>query len=321
MEHRHIGDAVSRAELERAKELGRKAKSERTQREYAADWRDFQRFCTARSAAALPATPQTVGLYATHLHDRGLAYASIKRRLVAISQQHKLQGATPSPGADERVHEILKGIARERGAAPKRKDALTIDLIMKIMHVIPGTTLAGVRDRSLLLLGFSGAFRRSELAALDVRHLKWEKRGVIVHLPKSKTDPRGEGRDVAIPFASIEALCPVKALHGWIAAAGITSGAVFRTFNLQKALTGNRIDGRDVARVVQRYVKRAKIDGDFAAHSLRAGFVTSADDAGASTSQIQATTGHRSLHVLSGYIRRSRKRLFESHPLERILGI
>uniref|UniRef100_E6PJA6 Phage integrase n=1 Tax=mine drainage metagenome TaxID=410659 RepID=E6PJA6_9ZZZZ len=280
---------------ERAKAYARNARAATTHRAYARDWRDFAAFCAQVGFDALPAPPQAVAHYITAL--AGIkAVATIRRRLVAIAQMHKLQGFA-SPTSDPIVREILAGIERTHGVAPRRKSALTVELLKDILHRLdPG--LKGIRDRALLLLTFAGGFRRSEVAALDLADVRFETRGAVVTLRRSKTDQRGVGREVAIPQLRTATLCPVQALQAWLAAAAITEGALFRTFSMRGALQPHRIDGRDIARLVQRLARRAHLDGDFGAHSLRAGFITSGAMRGVAEVSLQAVTGHRSTTIL-----------------------
>jgi len=263
----------------------------------------------------LPATPQAVALYLAELAGKRKV-ATVRRRVVAITQHHKLLGF-PSPTADPIVREILKGIERTHGVAAHRKTALTAELLKDVLHRLD-TSLRGRRDRALLLLTFAGGFRRSEVAALDVADVRFERRGIIVTLRRSKTDQVGSGREVAIPQLRTEAICPVHALREWLEAAEISAGPIFRTFSIRGELQENRIDGRDVARLVQRLAGRARLEGDFAAHSLRAGFVTSGAEHGITEASLQNVTGHRSATILRGYVRRAT--LFDDAPLPRIMG-
>jgi integrase len=236
--------------------------------------------------------------------------------VVAIAQQHRLLGH-PSSTADPIVREILAGIARTHGIAPRTKTALTAELLKDVLHRLDDG-LRGRRDRALLLLTFGGGFRRSEVAALDVAEVRFEKRGAVVTLRRSKTDQLGAGREVAIPQLRTETLCPVHALRAWLAAAAIAEGPHFRTFSLRGELQEKRIDGRDLARLVQRLTGRARLEGDFAAHSLRAGFVTSGAERGIAEVSLRNVTGHRSAAILRGYVRRAT--LFDDAPLPRIMG-
>ena len=304
-----------------AKRFARAAKARATIDAYASDLADFERFCALHGLAALPAEPQTVGRYvsalaitgpaiprlrrepggATIVDIRPAAVSTIRRRLVAIAQYHRLLGHA-SPTENAIVCEIMKGIARELGTARKKKTALTFDLLKSVLRYA-GPDLLGLRDRALMLVAFSGAFRRSEVAALTVDDVRFEARGAAVNLRRSKTDQEGQGRVVALPRLGRAACCPVAALETWLARAGITAGPLFRTFSMKGALTEHSIEGRDVARIVQRLVVAAGLEGDFAAHSLRAGFVTSAARKKVPEIDIARVTGHRSFEILRGYVR------------------
>jgi integrase len=308
-------------EIERAKTYGRAAKSARTRHEYDRDWADFEDYCRQRSLAALPAEPQTVARYLAALARR-LKIATIRRRAISISQRHQQHGLE-TPTAHKLVRDVLTGIANAHGSAPQKKTALTLDLLRLALFGVGGSDLKIARDRAILLLGFAGAFRRAELAALDVVDLVFDERGLTVTLRRSKTDQQGAGREVGIPALTKEWLCPVRAMRAWLELAGITEGAVFRSFALPhgRARTGEleerRIDGRDVARLVQAVTRRSHVAGDFGAHSLRAGFVTSAAQKKVPEVDIQRVTGHRSVATLRGYVRRAT--LFEDPPLLTIM--
>ena len=250
---------------------------------------------------------------------RPAAVSTIRRRLVAIAQRHRLLGHA-SPTENAIVREIMQGIARELGTARKKKSALTFDLLESVLR-FAGPDLMGLRDRALMLVAFSGAFRRSEVAALTVDDVRFEARGAAVNLRRSKTDQEGEGRVVALPRLGRSACCPVAARETWLAQGGITDGPVFRTCSMHGNLTANAIGGgRGVARIVQRLVEAAGLDGDFAAHSLRAGFVTSAARKKVPEIDMTRVTGHRSFEVLRGYVRDVT--LFQDDsPLATIIGM
>jgi len=315
---------IEEAEIERAKAYGRAAKSTRTRREYARDWAAFERYCDSRNLTALPADPQTVARYIATLAG-ALTIATIRRRIVAISQVHQERGLE-TPTAHKVVREVLAGIANTHGTPVRQKEALTLDLLRAALLTLQRdrNALKATRDRALLLLGFAGAFRRSELAALDVGDLRFDRRGLTVTLRRSKTDQVGAGRDVAIPVVNVESLCPVRAMREWLERAEVTDGAVFRTFSMPRQrgepsrLQTQRIDPKDVARLVQRVARNARLEGDFAAHSLRAGFVTSAAQKKVPEVDIQRVTGHRSVATLRRYVRRAN--LFEDPPLASIIG-
>ena len=311
-------------ETERATSYNRAARSSRTRDEYARDWADFEAYCQSRGLSALPGDPRTVARYVASLGAR-LKISTIRRRVVSISQVHQERGLEP-PTRHKIVREVITGIANTHGGAPQKKSALTLDLLHAAILVIDDATLKGTRDRALLLLGFAGALRRSELAALDVADLAFDRRGLTVTLRRSKTDQGGSGREIAISSVDVAALCPVRALRRWLDAAQIAEGPVFRTFALPRGrrntasdtLKSQRIDGRDVARILQRVTMRAHVDGDFAAHSLRAGFITSAAQKKIPEVDIQRITGHRSVAVLRGYVRCAT--IFEDAPLSTIMS-
>jgi len=314
---------IDEREVERAKAYGRAAKSIGTRREYARDWADFERYCRSRNLAAFSAEPQTIARYVAALAGV-LTIATIRRRIVAISQVHQERGLE-TPTAHRIVREVLAGIANTHGSAVRQKEALTLELLRATLLTLQRdrNALKATRDRALLLLGFAGAFRRSELAALDVADLRFDRRGLTVTLRRSNTDQGGVGRDVAIPVVNIETLCPVRAMREWLEDADISEGAVFRTFSMPRRrgetshLQPQRIDPKDVARLVQRVARNAHLEGDFAAHSLRAGFVTSAAQKKIPEVDIQRVTGHRSIATLRRYVRRAT--LFEDAPLTTIL--
>lgn len=240
----------------------------------------------------------------------------MRKRAAAIARAHAA-GGHPNPCADLHVRNVLAGITRHVGIRPKKKDALTLDRLRAVLLELD-ESLQGLRDRALLLVGFAGAFRRSELAALDVEDLRFEERGVVVTLRRSKTDQEGAGREIGIPALDVAGLCPVRALRAWLDAAGIRGGAIFRSFGRVEGrapsrLTANRVGDRDVARILQRAIARTGIVGDFAAHSLRAGFITTAAAAHVSEIDIARVSGHKSAEVLRGYVRRAT--VLDAQPL------
>ena len=310
---------LSNANLEvtiaRAQDYARRARAASTLRAYASDLRDFERYCSSIGAALLPASPETLTLYLTDLADR-VRIATIRRRLVAISRAHRDRGLD-TPTTHSVVRAVVQGIANVKGSAPHRKTALTADLVRAVLlETAPG--LRGIRDRAIVLLGFAAALRRSELAALNVEDLTFTAEGVVVHLRRSKTDQAGLGRDIAVPRVAISSVDAVTALRRWFDEARIELGPVFRAIATDGRLQDHGIAGQDIARLIQRLTRRAGVPGDFAAHSLRAGFVTSAATSGVPEVAIQDVTGHRSVAVLRGYYRRAT--LFENAPLRAIFA-
>ena len=287
----------------RAQRFAESSSSERTRKAYASDLRDFGAFCAAHGLEAFPASPQTVATYVADLAPRAKA-ATIRRRLAAIAVTHRRAGLD-SPASHRVVRDVVSGVLRQNGSAPKRVDALTVDSLTAMLLAVKGDDAAARRDRAILLLGFAAALRRSEIAALRVEDLRFTKQGLLVRMVRSKTDQLGEGQEIAVPLVSNEALCAVRAVRRWLEAAGIRSGPLFRSLSPHRAVQDAPIGGRDVANLIQRLASRAHLEGDFSGHSLRAGFATSAAQAKVPLDVIMRTTRHRSLAVLQGYIRRA----------------
>lgn len=289
--------------IEQAKVFAEAAKARSTWRMYTGDWRRFEVWCAAQTPTqeALPASPETVALYMTHMAQSGRAVASISRALVSISQRH-VMGGYASPRTAAPVREVLKGIRRTLGIAPIQKQAvLQNDLVL--MTTSQPDSLLGTRDRALILLGFFAALRRSELVALDVSDVDFVHEGLVVHLRRSKTDQEGAGRKIAVPYQTSAKLCPVRSVRTWLDDARITEGPIFRSLR-GRSVTQNRLDPGDVARRIKSCVASAGYDPKaFAGHSLRAGFVTCAAIDGAPERSIAATTGHKNLEMLRRYFR------------------
>jgi integrase len=287
--------------VDRARQYAEAAHAENTRRAYRVGWSDFLAYCHTQGFDALPATPQTVALYVTALADRA-KLATIRLSLAAIARKHREIGLE-SPVAHEVVRRIVRGVARTNGASQTRKAAVTLDHLRAMLLEIHGDDLKAKRDRAIVLLGFAAALRRSELAALSVEDLRFEKRGLVVTIRRSKTDQEAKGAEIAVPYVPNRSLCAVRALKAWLDASGVASGSLFRSFTLQRRMLETPIDGRDVANLVKKLCGKARLDGDFSGHSLRAGFATSAAAAKAPLDAIARTTRHKSVSVLMGYVR------------------
>jgi integrase len=231
-----------------------------------------------------------------------LKVGSIQRRLNAITEAHKAMGVEP-PTHSAIVANTMKGIRRTLGTTPQQKaPALTADI--RAMVDATDSGLIGVRDRALILLGFAGAFRRSELVSLDLTDLEFGRDGLTVNLRRSKTDQEGQGRKVGIPYGSNPDTCPVRTVQAWIEQAKISDGLLFRSVNRHGQVQASGLCGSDVARIVKKLAVRARLDpGKYAGHSLRAGHATAAAIAGASERSIMNQTGHRSVQMVRRYIR------------------
>jgi integrase len=308
-----LADAADRAHA-----YAGKSKSRATIAAYAAGWRDFLSFCERRGAEPLPASDDTVAGYLAELADAGLKAATIARRLVVISQAHKAADL-PSPTSSSLVRRTHAGIRRSIGTAQTAKAPALVHDLKRMLDVLPGSRV-GLRDRALLLLGFAGAFRRSELVALDFADLELSQGGLAVTLRKSKTDQEGRARRLGIPYGSSEQTCPVRSVQTWLASARITDGPVFRSLDPFGRVQPRRLSDRAVARIVKRHAAAVGLDPDrFAGHSLRAGLATSAAAGGASERAIMNQTGHRSTTMVRRYIREAN--LFAVDNAARLAGL
>jgi integrase len=279
----------------------KQAKSSNTWKAYKADWQDFLSWCNERQQLSLPASPATVAMY---LSDRANTHktSSLQRRIASIAQMHignKLDDPTKSP----EVKECWRGIRRTKGIAQTQKSPILVDHLKNILQLIPNTLL-GKRDKALLLVGFTSAFRRSEIVALNYEDLEFSREGVIINLRKSKTDQMGEGRKVGLPYSRDSKQCPVIALKKWLELAAIKEGAIFRGVNRHSQVLPGRLTDRQVANTVKKYCEIIGLDSTlFSGHSLRSGLATSAAIAGASERQIMAQTGHKNSAMVRRYIR------------------
>jgi site-specific recombinase XerD len=288
---------------QQAREFAAAAKASNTLRAYQSDWRDFRQWCETHQLAFLPASPQTVALYLT---DRAatLKTSSLARRLTTINRAHQAAGQ-PSPATMQNavVSEVWKGIKRTKGIAQHGKKPLLTPDLRRMIAELP-QDLRGLRDRAMLLAGFAGGFRRSELAALRVENVETTPDGLIIRLGRSKTDQEGQGRAVALPYGSDPRTCPVRALRAWLDQAGIASGPVFRAVDRCGLASDQALHADSVAFLVKRAAGRAGLEtAAYAGHSLRAGLATQAAMNGASELAIMKQTGHRSLATVRKYIR------------------
>jgi site-specific recombinase XerD len=286
---------------DRASGFAHQSKSRNTIRAYRADWSHFTKWCREHGQASLPASPETVALYLSDLASTHKP-ATLTRRISAISQAHQMAGID-TPTMNSKVRLVLAGIRRSKGTAQLAKTPVLIEDLRRMVARLP-ETLLGARDRTLLLIGFSGAFRRSELVALNVDDVAFTRDGLAVNIRRSKTDQEGEGRKIGVPYGSNPATCPIRSLQDWMAGSQITQGPLFRPINRHGRLASRRLSSGAVAEIVKRYAAAAGLDAAvFAGHSLRSGLATSAAMAGASERSIMMQTGHRSLTTLRRYIR------------------
>ena len=285
-----------------------------TMRAYKSRLSAFAAWCESAGRSSLPASPATVAAYLESLESAGKSAATISQVVAAISKMHKVQGLE-NPCVSEVVKAARKAARRRLGVAPHQKAAATSEVVRALVSGIEGTTLTDKRDKALLLCGFAGAFRRSELAGLRVSDLTEEKTPegrpvVVVTVRHSKTDQEGRGMTKAI-FAARpreKRFCPVTALRDWIAAAGLSGDAPL----FPRIRKGGLIDaapvpmgGDSVALIIKRRAAAAGVELELSGHSLRRGFVTSAIGAGASERSIMNQTGHKSPMMVRRYIERA----------------
>jgi len=296
-----------------AGDYAKEARSVATQRAYTADWRDFEQWCRTLSLIPLPAEPRTVAAYLAALAERGRKAATISRRRTTISLVHRRAGL-PSPCDQQQVlvMETMQGIRRRIGTRQQGKEPASLDLIRKSIRNAEGT-LAASRDRAILLIGFAGGLRRSELAAMRVDDLEWVGRGLTVHLRKSKTDQEGRGREVEFLYGAqpegtplSELTCPVRVLAQWLKQANIEKGFVFRRISHAQTILGG-LEPRSIANIIKKAFSRGGVSEKdlprYGAHSLRAGFATTAWANGATELAIMRQTGHKSNAMVRKYIR------------------
>jgi integrase len=285
-------------------------KATATIRAYRNDVRLFTAWCYRQGVAGgFPAAPDVVAGFLAAEAVRGVKASTIGRRVAAIGYAHRLLDL-PDPTTTETVRRQVRGIRRTIGASQKQKAPVTAEILAAMLSHVPAG-LAGKRDRAVLAIGFSGAFRRSELVGLDVADLVDDRDGLRVTIRRSKTDQEGEGHEIAIPHG--RHLRPVEAVRDWLAAAGITSGPLFRPVSRSGNVRGDeRLTDKSVSDIVKRYAAKVGLEvADFGGHSLRAGFVTTAADRDVSETRIMDVTRHKDTRTVRGYIRRAN--LFKGH--------
>ena len=296
--------ATTTERAERIREYVDAGRANETQRAYGAAWRDFTAFCVQRGYNALPASPELVCDYLTHSAKLGKSVSLIEQRRAAIRFAHCGQA---NPCTDDRVIETMKGIRRKLGTAPTPKTPLLPKDLARLAAALPND-LRGKRDKALLLMGESGAFRRSELVALTVNDvtIRRDDDGDVmsIRIAKSKTDQEGKGKYKTIPALTDKAVCPLTAYRAWLDAAKINSGTIFRSIDRWGHVDDccNPMDGKEVARIIKSACERAGVDARrFAGHSLRSGFVTAAKLKGVGDGDIMEMTGHESALTLKRY--------------------
>jgi site-specific recombinase XerD len=296
---------IKNLEFETIKNLNN-SKASNTLRAYQADFRDFSYFCSQNGFKEMPANPKILSLYLTQLSSTS-KYSTLKRRIASIGILHKLKGHyldTKHPI----IVENLMGIKRKFGINQKGKKPLLINdlkLIINVIDNIKGNSNKRLRDKAILLIGFSGGFRRSELVNIDYEDLEFVNEGVKIFIKRSKTDQSGEGSIKAIPYFDNEIYCPVKTLKKWLSEEKIKTGKIFN------------VSDKTIALIIKKYSNLAGFDSNkYAGHSLRSGFATSAAEAGAEERSIMNMTGHKSTEMVRRYIKEAN--LFKNNALNKI---
>ena len=295
------------------------SKAINTVRAYKSDFNDFGLFCAQNGFKSLPSEPKIVALYLTYLSTKDAKMSTLKRRLVSIGVIHKLKGHyldTKHPS----IIENIMGIKRRKGSIQKAKKPLLISSLKTIIDTIDQQNKKKIkilRDRSIILIGFSGGFRRNEIVSLNYDDLDFVPEGLKIKIKRSKTDQFGEGSIKAVPYFDNSQYCPVVSLKNWIDTARINSGALFRRFSKGSRLTEKRLTDQTVALLIKEYLQLAGIDNkNYSGHSLRSGFATSAAESGAEERSIMAMTGHKSSEMVRRYIKEAN--LFKNNALNKI---
>ena len=295
------------------------SKAKNTIRAYKSDFNDFGLFCAQNGFKSLPSEAKIISLYLTQLSTKEVKISTIKRRLVSIGVIHRLKGHyldTKHP----LIVENLMGIKRRKGSIQNGKKPLLINNLKRLINVIDQQKKEQIkifRDRTIILIGFSGGFRRNEIVSLDYDDLDFVEEGLKINIKRSKTDQFGEGSIKGLPYFDNSQYCPVVSLKNWIDIAKINSGSLFRRFSKGSRLTEKRLTDQTVALLIKEYLKLAGIDNkNYSGHSLRSGFATSAAESGAEERSIMAMTGHKSSEMVRRYIKEAN--LFKNNALNKI---
>ena len=294
------------------------SKANNTLRAYNSDFKDFGAFCSRHGLSSLPTEPKIVSLYLTHL-SKNSKISTLRRRIVSISMVHKLKGHyldTKHPI----IVENLMGIRRVKGSIQKSKKPILINHLKSIINSINeqnSNETKKLRDKTIILVGFGGGFRRTELISIDYEDLEFVPEGLKITIRKSKTDQFGEGMLKGLPYFDDENYCPVINLRKWLEISKIKSGPIFRRFSKGSVLTENRLTDQSVVLLIKEYLSLAGIENvNFAGHSLRSGFATVAADSGADERSIMAMTGHKTTQMVRRYIREAN--IFKNNALNKI---
>ena len=294
------------------------SKADNTLRAYRSDFRDFGAFCSKHGLKSLPSEPKIISLYLTYL-SKNSKVSTLRRRLVSISMVHKLKGYyldTKHPI----IVENLMGIRRVKGTIQNGKKPLLINhlrLIIKAIDQHKYEEVKKLRDKSIILIGFGGGFRRTELISINYEDLEFVPEGLKIIIRRSKTDQFGEGMIKGLPYFTNVNYCPVLNLKKWLEISKIKSGPIFRRFSKGSSITNNRLTDQSVALLIKQYLNLAGIENkNFAGHSLRSGFATVAAESGADERSIMAMTGHKNTQMVRRYIREAN--IFKNNALNKL---
>lgn len=299
------GLAAIEPEIEAAKEYIRAGVPKNTQRAYASDWSDFAGWCEGRGVAPIPAHPSVIAAYLSASAD-DLRASTLRRRLAAIAKMHSIKGH-PNPCGTETVKATMRGIEATIGTRPQGKAPVTHAELKRMIDGFGTRADAeAVRARAILLVGFAGAFRRSELVELHIEDLTWSPEGVVILVRRSKTDQRGEGQQKAIPYVG-GPMCAASALAAWVKAVHSGTGPVFVGLTRDgQPRPGAGLSDQSVALLIKGAAARAGIDPTtVSGHSLRSGHVTEARSRGVADAATMQTTGHKRVETLEMYDRRN----------------
>ena len=295
------------------------SKSNNTIRAYRSDFKDFSTFCAKNGFKSLPSEPKIISLYLTHLSIKDNKVSTLKRRLVSIGTIHKLKGHyldTKHPI----IIENLMGISRKKGTYQRGKKPILISQLKAIVNVIDSEKteeIKKVRDKTIILIGFGGGFRRAELVSIDYEDLEFVQEGVKIVIRRSKTDQFGEGMIKGLPYFSNQIYCPVLHLKKWLKVSNIKAGPIFRKFNKGLNLSNNRLTDQSIALLLKNYLTVAGIENkNYSGHSLRSGFATVSAESGADERSIMAMTGHKTTQMVRRYIKEAN--LFKNNALNKI---
>ena len=295
------------------------SKANNTVRAYKSDFNDFGLFCAQNGFKSLPSEPKVVSLYLTFLSTKNFKMSTLRRRLVSIGVIHKLKGYYLDIKHPSIIENVM-GIKRRKGSIQKGKKPLLINRLKIIIDVIDEQKKEEIkkfRDRSIILIGFSGGFRRNEIVSLDYEDLDFIQEGLKINLKRSKTDQFGEGSVKGLPYFDNSKYCPVVSVQKWINISKINSGSLFRRFSKGSKLTEYRLTDQTVALLIKKYIQLAGLDSkNYSGHSLRSGFATSATESGADDRSIMEMTGHKSTEMVRRYIKEAN--LFKNNALNKI---